>query len=173
MYLRSLDVRSAGSQIRWNKRPDITNFEQEKKINLKKSLVNSYWIKIWNLNNYNCIVTLSEHTNYVWFLIINEEKDLLISWSNDKSIKIWDLITYKCIKTINAHAHTSYVYGLSFINKKNIFISCSYDQSIKFCDISTFEFLKTIEITNRIWILTVYNNMIFSGHLNGEIRLFN
>jgi len=52
------------------------------------------------------VKTLSEHTNYIFSLVIGSGK--LFSASHDTTIKVWDLRSLNCLKTIEAHSQPIY-----------------------------------------------------------------
>lgn len=49
-----------------------------------------FQIKLWDLKDYKCIKTLTNHTHSVWGMLMNSS-ELLISVSFDKSIRIWEI----------------------------------------------------------------------------------
>ena len=89
-------------------------------------------IKIFDLNDYNCLYKLEGHNSPVLSISLMHNKNI-ISGSCDKKIKIWELINdkYINIKTIEGHEDTIE----KVIQLKNGFIvSCSADGKIKFWD---------------------------------------
>jgi len=63
-------------------------------------------IKIWEVRNSRCVITLSGHDNWVTDLVFHPSGKYLLSSSDDKSMRIWDLSNGRCFrKLINAHDH--------------------------------------------------------------------
>ncbi|CAD8215278.1 unnamed protein product [Paramecium octaurelia] len=76
-----------------------------------------------------CSYKLNEHQNFIRCLILNNNEDLIISGSDDKTIKFWIKNNqWTCSQTINDHK--SDVYGLSLNEKQNRAISCGVDKLI-------------------------------------------
>ena len=86
-------------------------------------------IKIHNLINNNCDLTLKGHTNNVTSIFELDNGDL-ISSSCDYTIKVWKIgqDEYECINTIDAHNDA--VFKTIQISDNRI-ASCSADQTIK------------------------------------------
>ena len=57
-------------------------------------------IKIWDLNEGSCIITLFGHTDEIKSIRIDNQTNILASCSEDKTIKIWNLKSGECVKTI-------------------------------------------------------------------------
>lgn len=76
-------------------------------------------IKIWNLNDLQCIKTMSGHTGSVLCLQYND--DVIISGSSDSTIRVWDIRTGQILNTY-IH-HTGAVLDLRFEN--GMMVTCS------------------------------------------------
>lgn len=62
-------------------------------------------IKIWEVRNERCILTLIGHDNWVTDLVFHPNGKYLLSVSDDYSIRIWDLNNGRCFrKLLNAHS---------------------------------------------------------------------
>ncbi|CAD8123290.1 unnamed protein product [Paramecium sonneborni] len=103
-------------------------------------------IIIWSINNNNqwvCSQTIQEHNNRINCLIINNNEDLFISGSDDKTIKFWiKKNQWICLQTITDHQ--SEVYSLSLNEQQNQVISCGVDNLILIIEYSEL---------NRNWIV--------------------
>lgn len=63
-------------------------------------------IKIWEVKNGRCVITLVGHDNWVTDLCFHPAGRFLISVSDDKSLRCWDLTTGRCSKKLlNIHNH--------------------------------------------------------------------
>jgi WD40 repeat protein len=71
-------------------------------------------IKLWmdELEDWNCISTLTGHDSSVWFMAFNNRGDILLSASEDKTIGIW-----KEIKNEDAEEDDVYKYNWKLVNK--------------------------------------------------------
>lgn len=76
-------------------------------------------IKIWNLNDLQCIKTIAGHTGAVLCLQYND--DVIISGSSDSTIRVWDIRTGQILNTY-IH-HTEAVLHLRFEN--GMMVTCS------------------------------------------------
>lgn len=57
-------------------------------------------IKIWEVRNSRCVITLVGHDNWVTDLVFHPNGKYLLSSSDDKSIRIWDLSNGRCCKRL-------------------------------------------------------------------------
>lgn len=71
-------------------------------------------IKIWELDKFQCLHSLNNHTDQIRCLKYLS-KNKLISGSDDNSIKIWSLANYECIQTLNGHSNG--VWHLELVEK--------------------------------------------------------
>lgn len=63
-------------------------------------------IKIWEVKNARCVITLVGHDNWVTDLCFHPNGRFLISVSDDKSLRCWDLSSGRCSKKLlNIHNH--------------------------------------------------------------------
>ncbi|CAD8099437.1 unnamed protein product [Paramecium sonneborni] len=89
-------------------------------------------IIIWQMiqnNQWTCQQKLNGHASFIWCLLLNNNEDLIISGSNDKSIKFWDKQKgWLCQQTISDH--TNSVLSISLNTQQDKLISCSYDSQI-------------------------------------------
>ncbi|CAK87555.1 unnamed protein product, partial (macronuclear) [Paramecium tetraurelia] len=89
-------------------------------------------IIIWIMNPSNqwvCQYKLIGHNSNIYCLVLNNNEDLIISGSYDKTIKFW--ITkneWLCQQTITDH--NGCVYGLSLNQEQNKLLSCGDDKQI-------------------------------------------
>ena len=63
-------------------------------------------IKIWEVKNARCVISLVGHDNWVTDLCFHPGGRFLISVSDDKSLRCWDLNSGRCTKKLlNIHNH--------------------------------------------------------------------
>ena len=63
-------------------------------------------IKIWEVKNARCVITLVGHDNWVTDLAFHPVGRFLLSVSDDKSLRCWDLTSGRCTKKLlNIHNH--------------------------------------------------------------------
>ena len=93
-------------------------------------------IKLWNIENKQCIHTFDEHEDSVCSVAFSPDGKLLASGSWDRTIKLWDVETKACIHTFNGHMGP--VYSVTFSSDGNSLVSGSKDQTIKLWDVGRF-----------------------------------
>jgi WD40 repeat protein len=86
------------------------NLKSEKKIfgflnlnGIRSKLIscsNDKTIKIWDLDTFECLISLNGHSDRIW-KIERLPNNQILSCSSDKSIKLWDIDTGVCLKTFN------------------------------------------------------------------------
>ena len=87
-------------------------------------------IKVFNLRDYNCAITLPAHDSEIWY--IAQLPDLkIVSCSDDSSIKVWMIsrYSYRLVHSI-LNAHEGYITQILPISG-NRMVSCAYDETIK------------------------------------------
>ena len=63
-------------------------------------------IKVWEVKNSRCVITLIGHDNWVTDLCFHPSGRYLLSVSDDKSLRVWDLSSGRCTrKLLSIHAH--------------------------------------------------------------------
>lgn len=75
-------------------------------------------IQIWEVASGHKIMTLRQHTSWVWFVIFlphpqHPEQQILISASDDYQIKLWDLQSGACLHTLLGHKRSVNALALS------------------------------------------------------------
>ena len=93
-------------------------------------------IKLWSIENKQCIHTLDDHEDSVDSVDFSPEGKLLASGSWYRTIKLWDVETKACIHTSNGHMGP--VYSVTFSSDGNYLVSGSKDQTIKLWDVGRF-----------------------------------
>jgi platelet-activating factor acetylhydrolase IB subunit alpha len=85
-------------------------------------------IKIWEVKNSRCVVTLTGHDNWVNEVAFHPNGRFLLSVSDDKSIRVWDLNNGRCYKKmLNAHSH----FICSIDMKQKVVVTGSVDNTAK------------------------------------------
>lgn len=86
--------------------------------------------KVWNMQNYLCILTLTGHEGPI--TSVDTQSGQILTASEDKTIKIWDT-TGQLIHTLEGHVQGVYEARLTLDCKK--IISCSKDSTVKIWDL--------------------------------------
>ena len=106
-------------------------------------------IKIWSLENGECINTLEGHKNrvrsilYASISITSEQVDqIIVTGSDEGIIKMWDSLG-KCQKTLSAHENR--IWSMAFSLEEQSLMTASGDETIKVWNINTGEYIKTLK----------------------------
>ena len=101
-------------------------------------------IKIWNLNSYECLNTLTNESGVSSLCLITDNE--LACGSEDGSINIWDLNNSNKIKTFREHYNK--INNLILADKTKL-ISCS-NENIKILNLETFECIELVKGYSRV-----------------------
>ena len=101
-------------------------------------------VKLWNVNNGECVRTLYGHDDSVNSLEL-VSGDLLASGSADDTVKLWRVSSGECVRTLVGH--TSWVGHLEMIagSGSGKLASVSWDKTIRVWDVESGECMRTIE----------------------------
>jgi len=70
-------------------------------------------VKVWNVENENCINTLTGHTSSAVSITMTSDRSKIISGSADKRVKIWSLHTGQCLNTFKRHTKAVHIVAIS------------------------------------------------------------
>lgn len=92
--------------------------------------------KIWNLDNYENIMTGEGHKSWISAVDFHPAGSHLVTGGGDKSIKVWDFINSDCAHTF-MDVHTGPIWKLKFHDTGDFILSGSGDGSIKLFDLNS------------------------------------
>lgn len=92
--------------------------------------------KIWNLDNYENIMTGEGHKSWISAIDFHPAGSHLVTGGGDKSIKVWDFINSSIAHTF-MDVHTGPVWKLKFHDTGDFILSGSGDGSIKLFDLNS------------------------------------
>ncbi|KRY20950.1 F-box/WD repeat-containing protein 7 [Trichinella patagoniensis] len=134
-----------------------------------------YTIKVWDISTPSDLPvhTLLGHTNRVYSLQFDSERDLVISGSLDTSIKVWEIVNGRCIYTLVGHQ--SLTSGMQL--RGNILVSGNADSTIKVWNISSGFCLHTLSGPNRhhsavTSLQFLPNGLVVSSSDDGCVKLW-
>jgi WD40 repeat protein len=115
---------------------------------------------LWHVATGQLLLTLKEHTSWVWTVAFSPDSQLLASGCHDCTIKVWDIRSGRCLTTLQAN--NSWVWTAAFCANGQTLASSSADQTVKLWDVQTGQCLKVLE-GHTDWVLSV------SWHPNGKV----
>ncbi|MCQ3930448.1 MAG: hypothetical protein DPW16_08295 [Chloroflexi bacterium] len=104
------------------------------------SASNDKTLKIWNIDNFECLATLKGHGALVKDVVISHDGQHIISCSMDKTLKIWSAESE--LQTLTGHSDS--VNALSLAPNSHV-VSASSDRTLKIWDMTTGDVLHTLE----------------------------
>ena len=88
----------------WNRYNFIRPYKKSKLIKFDKNTLLSCsddsTIKIWSVNDKECVASLTDHEGKVNDIIIIDENHIL-SCSDDKTLRLWNLEDIECVQVVN------------------------------------------------------------------------
>ena len=123
-------------------------------------------------DNYGELIkSYNGHSSLIRSIQLDENKNKLITGSEDNTIKIWDLYTRQCLRTLYDHTH--WVTSLLIV-ANNKFVSGSEDKTIKIWDLNSYQCLGTIKNdVSVISLCLILENQIAIGCGDGSIKILN
>ena len=119
-------------------------------------------IKIWNMDNGECIRTLTGHSKGVTSIeLISSNR--LASASMDNTIKIWNIASGAVIRTLIGHSE--WVVTVKFVSPNRL-ASGSEDATIKIWNLDSGECIRSIRIDGN------YNRTFLAFHLTDKLIRF-
>ena len=120
-------------------------------------------IKLWNLQNNTCEITLTGHNNWVTSIsLLKSDTNTLISASYDHTVKFWNLDLGSCIKTIVS------VFGKGVLNSyffnETYIVYGSVGNSLK-----VFDYEKDEEVFTLLGHQNLVNCFCNLGHFNVDL----
>jgi WD40 repeat protein len=100
-------------------------------------------IRLWNLDNFQCIKVLAHHEKAVNSLRFSPNGKFLASASWDNTIKLWDLQAFDEITTLTGHQDSVEVLDISMDSL--LLVSGSNDQTIRLWDVRNNQPLHTFD----------------------------
>jgi len=130
-------------------------------------------VKVWDVEKETCLHTLEGHTNRVYSLQFDSERNIIVSGSLDTSIRVWDIVSGQCLYTLMGHQ--SLTSGMQL--RGNILVSGNADSTIKVWDISNGQCLHTLAGANRhqsavTSLQFLQNGLVVSSSDDGSVKLW-
>ncbi|MDX2231969.1 MAG: NB-ARC domain-containing protein [Leptolyngbyaceae cyanobacterium bins.349] len=130
-------------------------------------------IHIWRVADYQKVMTLKGHTNWICAIAFSPDGKWLASGSAGNVVKWWDLATGQCLNTF--YGHTEWVLSVAFHPTGTCLASSSADRTIKFWHPLTGNCIKTLD-GHTHWVGAIAfspdGQQLASGSDDGTIKLW-
>lgn len=91
------------------------------------------FVRVWRISTGECLHVLHGHTQKVYSVVLDYERNRCISGSMDSLVKIWDLTTGACLYTLEGH---SLLVGLLDLRDERL-VSAAADSTLRIWDPET------------------------------------
>jgi WD40 repeat protein len=126
------------------------------------------------LPKWNCVYSLSGHSDWVSAIVFSADAQKIASASFDQSIKVWNYQTGELIRVITENSGV--VYTLAFSGYHNLLAQGGSEHNIKLWDLETgalVEICKEHSGSVRAIAITNDGKTLASGSYDGTIKLWN
>ncbi|KAH7557561.1 hypothetical protein JRO89_XS11G0181000 [Xanthoceras sorbifolium] len=131
-------------------------------------------IRVWNLENLQCIQTLTEHTSVVMSLLCWEQ--FLLSCSLDQTIKVWVATESGNLEVTYTHKEEHGVLtlcGMPDSESKPVLLSSCNDNSVRFYDLPSFSERGKIFAKKEIRSIQLGpGGLFFTGDGTGQVKVW-
>lgn len=126
-------------------------------------------VRVWDLATKECKFVLKGHTDRIYAIQLDIERNRCISASMDSTIRVWDLATGKCLAELTNHTSLVGLLGLS----SKFLVSAAADGTLRGWDPSFYKNEFTLHHDNHAAITTFYAspNLLVSGS-EGQFNLY-
>ncbi|MGB3346188.1 MAG: tetratricopeptide repeat protein, partial [Candidatus Humimicrobiia bacterium] len=130
-------------------------------------------IKLWDLNNGECLLTFEGHKYGINTIAFSKDDRYIISGSSDNTIKLWDLNSGECLR--NFEGHNKAVKDLVITPDGGFIISGSLDDTLRLWDLNSSKCLRTFmghEDDIHTVAITQDGNYMISSSKNDKLWLW-
>lgn len=130
-------------------------------------------IRVWNLENLQCLQTLTDHTSVVMSVLCWDQ--FLLSCSLDKTIKVWaakESGNLEVVYTHNEEYGLLNLCGMHDLESKPVLLCSCNDNTVRAYDLPSFAERGKIFAKQEIRSIHGGPNIFFTGDGTGEVRVW-
>src|SRR5919199_1986970 len=140
-------------------------------------------VRLWNINQGECLSILEEHSDRVWSVAFSPDGTTLASSSSDRTVKLWEASSGKCLKSLRGH--TQQIRTVAFSPDGKTLASGSDDHSVRLWNQHTGECLRVLQghtswvssvafspVSNAVATKGTSDSLLASGSEDQSVRLW-
>ncbi|KAF5773649.1 putative transcription factor C3H family [Helianthus annuus] len=130
-------------------------------------------IRVWNLENLQCLQTLTDHNDVVMSVLCWDQ--FLLSCSLDKTIKVWAATDSGNLEVTYTHSEEHgllTLYGMHDLESKPVLLCSCNDNTVRAYDLPSFSERGKIYAKQEIRSIHGGPNIFFTGDGTGQVRVW-
>ena len=140
-------------------------------------------VRLWHVNQGECLSILEEHSDRVWSVAFSPDGQTLASSSSDRTVKLWEASSGKCLKSLRGHSQQ--IRTVAFSPDGKTLASGSDDHSVRLWNQHTGECLRVLQghtswvssvafspVSNAVATKGTSDSLLASGSEDQSVRLW-
>ena len=131
-------------------------------------------LRVWDTERGECVFAIHAHSGPIWAVAWSPNGATFATGGDDRAIKLWHLAQQRCIQQL--HGHTAIIWALAISSDGATLASGGGDQTIRLYNLhdpaSDMRVLAGSASQVVALAFRADNSVLASGHLNGEIGIW-